>query len=397
MTVLQRLLKYPHAAVFDKDPVGELAFTLRHAGIARWSIADRVFIAAVGDDEFAYDMGEFTVGELADALRDDGFDVLAPDASLLPLSSLVLVEGSGSQGESNGDRVLAFTSLLWVLLSAYAGEVTEAGRQVREALRQMIIWQAEGEWLDLWGALYGESRIQGELDAAYAPRIPREAFRIRCNARGIELAIRDATGYDVRIEEPWTQIFTLDQSLLSGPDKFYDGDYIGYHLIKPTARVNIDWPAVRAVIDRNRAAGVLVLGPELTFGAVTEFGDPVVHFGGAQHLSAIAPYEDRFFLDRSELDGDYSIPNHDLLHRQERRHRSSSVMPGLSWGGFAWEPDLSWTDRYVVLAEFSRDYRSHGSATEYRFAWAPMVSWESYEGAWSDNSPAILMGHTRVT
>ena len=29
-TTLQRLLKYPHAAVFDKDPLAELAIRVRH-------------------------------------------------------------------------------------------------------------------------------------------------------------------------------------------------------------------------------------------------------------------------------------------------------------------------------------------------------------------------------
>lgn len=395
MTVLQRLLKYPHAAVFDKDPVGELAFTLRHASGARWSIGDRVFKAWAGSTEYTYDMGALTVGLLVDELRADGFQVATSDSSLLPLSSLVLVEGSGDQGESNGDRVLAFTSLLWVLLSAYAGEVTEAGRQVREALRQMIIWQAEGEWLDLWGALYAEGRRHGESDASYAPRIPHEAFRIRCNAHAIELAILDATGFDVRIEEPWKQIFRLDRSELSGPDRFYDGDYIGYHLIKPTARTNIDWPAVRAVIDRNRAAGVLVLGPELTFGTLTQLGDPMVHFGVTQRLYAETPYEDKFLLDRSELDSDAAVPNHASGHLQGRIWRTSSTMPGISWSGAAWLPSIFWTDRYLVGSRMRRDYRSHGAVIEYTLNWAPNVTWAVYGGAWSANSPAIITSHRR--
>lgn len=382
-TALQRLLKHPHAAVFDKDPVGELAFRLRHQDGASWRVAERVLTATAGQVEHTYDLSATTVSGLASALQADGFEVLSLNPGIAPLSALVLVEAEGSELASNGDRLIAFTSLLWVLLSAYAGEVTEAGRQVREALRQMVITQADGDWLDLWGTLYAVGRNPGEPDASYAPRIPQEAFRIRCNARAIELAIRDATGSDVRIEEPWTQIFKLDQSSLSGPDRFYDGEYIGYHLIKPTAKTNIDWPAVRAIIDRNRAAGVLVLGPELVFGSfVDASAGRLVRGGSTQYLLDEVIYEDRALLDYGALE-DVSILNHGAFLRRHFKYSSHIEVP----------------QTYAALAaHIWHDYRNYASGLSYSQYWeeSAQSTWASEQAySWSNFAAIVGSSHTR--
>ena len=260
--MLKKLIESCHAAVFDKSPCSVVAFRLRHSDGAAWAIADRVLTVTVGAGAVeAYPLDGVTVEGLAGQLLDDGLYVIGLSAELRKLSALVLLDGSGGPLVSNGDQVLGYTSLLWVLLSGYAAETTAAKLQIAEALKQMLITQAEGEWLDLWGALYGVPRADGEADADYAPRIPLEAFRRRNNARSIELAIRDATGYDVRIEEPWREIFTLDKSRLSGSHKLCDGVIVNHHLIRPVAIGAVDWSVVLPVIERNRAAGVIVVNP----------------------------------------------------------------------------------------------------------------------------------------
>lgn len=270
MTVLQRLLKYPHAAVFDKRSHAEPVLQVRGDSGLTWNVADEALTVTNGVDTFTYDLASLTLGQLASALTQDGLQV----STLLPefsgLSATVLVEGSGGQAQSNGDRLQAFTNLLWSLYGAYAKETRDAGHQVREALRQMVITQAESEWLDLWGRLYGVGRENEEDDPDYAPRIPQEAFRIRVNALAIEQAIKAATGKAVEIEEPWGDMFRLDVSALSGTSRFYDGANTGYHLIRPVSRVAIDWNDVLPVIERNRAAGVLVLSPEVRLGSLID-------------------------------------------------------------------------------------------------------------------------------
>lgn len=348
-TTLQRLLKYPHAAVFDRSPAQELAFLLRHDDGSAWRVADRRLVVSVGEVEHVYALSDFNVGELADRLSDDGFDVSYLTNEYRYLSALALVEGEGSQSISNGDQIHVFTSLLWVLLSCYAAEIIEAEEQILQALRQMVITTSEGEWLDLWGSLYADARRPGESDVAYAARIPTEAFRIRQNPRAIEIAIKDATGFDVRINEPWSSLFRLDESTLSGPDKFYDGEYVGYHLIQPEARGAINWPAVLEVINRNRAAGVLVLGPHIKYPSHVDATGAFVHFAMVQELPSFTRYEDRAFLDTGALE-DVSIPNHPARYRREVLRLSHVVVSQAN---------------YAVRSRVFRDYRGYESGSVY--------------------------------
>lgn len=395
MTALQRLLKHPHSAVFDKEPGSELALRIRHPDGASWRVADEVLIVTAGALQRSYQLSQLTIGQLAAALADDGFEVPTLAADWAGRSAMVLVEGVGDQGESNGDHLTAFTSILWALLSGYADGVREAEYQVAQALRQMVITQAEGEWLDLWGMLYATPRLPGESDTDYSRRIPREAFRIRVNARAIELAIRDATGSDVRIEEPWKEIFTLDQSTLSGPDRLYNGLTHGYHLIRPVARTSVDWDAVLKVIDRNRAAGVLVVNAVVTRLSWVDAsqGRGIMSILRRLHPAG-ARYQDRALLDFMKIE-DTSVPNHPARHRRTIRRISGVVVPSLSWGDIPWIP-VSWdAPSYVVRSSQMRSFRSYTSGSTYTSSyWSdqPSRTW-SAEATWSDTT-RIFAAHS---
>lgn len=392
-TTLQRLLKYPHQAVFDKSAGGETVFRLRHPSGSTWAVADETLVVTAGVATHTYDLRNFTIATLAGALQAQGFQVQSISPQMANLSAMVLVEGRGTELESNGDQVKAFTSLLWVLLSGYATEVRHAEEQVRQALRQMIITQAEGEWLDLWGALYAVGRKQGESDAAYAPRIPREAFRIRVNARAIELAILDDTGWDVRIEEPWENIFRLDESLLSGPDKFYDGDQIGYHLIRPVTRQYVDWSIVLPIIHRNRAAGVIVLEPETAFGSIVDGTGHTVSVGVRREHVRGDRYEDRALLDYSTIE-EVSILNHAARHRREITRTSQSIIGTQTWGPFPWL-GLPWGEvNYFVTGKHYRDYREYKFAVQYAGQyWLSNRTWATAGSTWADFNVVIHSAH----
>ena len=175
---------------------------------------------------------------------------------------MLLFDGSGNSSASNGDRIYAFRDLLRSLIGGYARELRTAKSQVSEAICQMVITQAEGEWLNLWGNLYNTPRPRGMQDSKYQLLIPQEAFRIRVNGYAIEKAILDLTGQRVSIEEPWSDMFRLDTSRLSSLNRFYDGDSIGYHIILPVAYQPVVWDGIVEIIERNKAAGVIVLPPE---------------------------------------------------------------------------------------------------------------------------------------
>lgn len=262
MTMLKRLLGSLHSAVFDTSPDAGLAFFIRHPDGVAWSVADEVLVATVAGQSKSYPLATMTIGQLAGQLVMDGFEVSGLSPEFSGLSASVLIDGSGSTATSNGDRLYAFRDYLRVLLGGYARELRAAKLQIAEAVKQMVITQAEGEWLDLWGALYNSDRKQGQPDQEYQQLIPKEAFRVRVNALAIEKAILDLTGQRVSIEEPWSDMFRLDTSRLSSLNRFYDGEAVGYHIIRPIAYQPVVWDGVVDIIERNKAAGVIVLPPE---------------------------------------------------------------------------------------------------------------------------------------
>lgn len=284
MTALQRLLKYPHAAVFDKSPEPELALRLRNPHGLVWEVTGSTLRLITGQNltwdgtlsfDGRYDWGvtvrdysllDKTVGELIEELRADGHEVLYENPEIVGRSAHVLIIGSGNQDESNGDHLTAYTSLLWSLYGAYAIEVERAEGQVQEALRQMVLTQAEGEWLDVWANLYGVPRVSDEGDPALQERIPEEAFRLRVNGLAIEQAVLATTGETIRLNEPWRRMFALSESALSGDAHMQDGRYYTYHVIQPVGGDGTDWARVLPVIERNKAAGVDLYAPMIDFG-----------------------------------------------------------------------------------------------------------------------------------
>ncbi len=259
---LKRLLDYPHAAVFDKAPDEQPALRINASGSLTWHVAGGVLTVTANGIARKYALKELTFTQLVTKLESDGITVTYQNSAYASLWAHMLLDGSGDQAQSNGNRLMAYSSDLWAIFAAYSVELDLLQHQLLEALKQMIITKAQREWLDLWGALFNHPRSQGKTDAVYAPEIPREAFRARVNAIAIEQAILDLTGKDVIIEEPWERMFRLDFSRLSGGDRFQEGSNTGYHLIRPVSTVSIDWSDVLPIIHRNKAAGVIVLEPD---------------------------------------------------------------------------------------------------------------------------------------
>lgn len=339
MSMLKRLLGSLHRAVFDTSPDSSIAFFIRHPDGVTWSVADEKLVATVNGFSKSYALDKLTVGQLAGQMVLDGFEVQGVNAEFSGLSASVLIEGSGNTLTSNGDRLYGFRDLLHSLFSAYARELRSAKEQIGEAIRQMVITQAEGEWLDLWGALYNTPRPANMADPKYQTLIPQEAFRLRVNGYAIEKAIFDLTGQPVQIEEPWTDIFRLDSSRLSSLHRFYDGDSVGYHIIRPVADEPIVWDGIIDIIERNKAAGVIVLPPEER--NRTFVRDPLVGKIWAQNWSMVGdlvrvsnlPYLDNtlrlsdYVIDRNYLT---AITSLQMLSSLEDELNGTSMEPSAS-------------------------------------------------------------------
>lgn len=394
-TALQRLLKYPHAAVFDKAPGADLALRVRHEDGAVWTVADGVMTVKAGALERSYSLADFTVGSLAAELAADGFQVPTIAQEWQPRSALVLVEGRGDQGESNGDHVQAFTSLLWVLLSGFAVEVREAEYQVGQALLQMVVTTAAGEWLDLWGTLYGVPRLQSEADDDFRLRISREAFRLRVNAHAIEMAILDATGDNVEIVEPWKLMFRLDESLLSGPHRIQDADYYNYHVIQAVGPSGANWNRIPSIVDRNRAAGVIQYRHRATVPGsvlVSNVWDGASLISARNTISGTKYiWDDRTLLDYSLIE-DIPVLNHASRRRKTLRRTSFSRLSDRSWPGTPWA-DSTWGSLVAFIhSQHSRTYRVHYSLVLYQGMPWPNATWS---GRWSD-STSVESSRSRI-
>jgi len=240
-----------------------------HSNVVGWDGSiDWNGFYAFGATTTEYDLATLTIGQLSDALVADGHLIAYSDPSLLTLSAMALIDGSGDQDSSNGDHLYIYTSPFWTLMSAYGEALTIANADVDFGLTQMDLRQCIGEWADVWGVLFGVPRLVNELDADYITRIVAESFRIRVSPLAIEDAVFAATGVHVVIDEPWKRIFELDGSSLSGASAMQDGNYFTYHVIQPIfpdgttiAEVDLGVPAVQ----RNKAVGVDVFAPVVSF------------------------------------------------------------------------------------------------------------------------------------
>jgi hypothetical protein len=250
---------------FSRDPQADLALRVRHPAGLRWHItcADILTLSPDGLPETVIDLRAYTLSTLAAYLRTLGFEVPYCNPSLSARQSSVLLPGSGDQDKSNGDHLYGFRSILWAHLKALDIALADTDLALAAMLRQLILPQAREDWADYWGYHFGMPRLTGETDADYTQRIIDEFYRARNNPVAMKNNVKRYTGADIELFEPWTQMWTLDQSRLSGNDgHFPSGDFYAYHWLQPIARqLGIDWQKILPVLHADRPAGTLLVDP----------------------------------------------------------------------------------------------------------------------------------------
>jgi hypothetical protein len=145
------------------------------------------------------------------------------------------------------------------ILAALDKELTDTERETIKSKVLLALDTSTGEWLDLYGRLFGLLRQDNEEDESYRQRI-LSYIQLR---RGTIPAIKDAVraflnDYDTYIDiyEPYTNVFTLNQSKLNGPDHFL-GDY--YTVAVIDVKIGRPFPvAVMDTINEFKPAGVTV-------------------------------------------------------------------------------------------------------------------------------------------
>ncbi|EJG5414281.1 hypothetical protein NAD41_000882 [Salmonella enterica] len=258
-TMLERLLGHLHRAVFDTTTDDVVAFMLNGPAGSRWVAKDENFDITFADGRAVhFDLNDYTMGTFMQALTDAGMTVSDAEPDTRHFSGITMLELEGQAGTPQ--PVTLYKDILHALFGAYSREMRAAKTAVMDGINQLHIPSADDGFLDDWGKMFNVPR-GGMKDEDYRIEIPREAFRLRVNSFAIEQAVRDKTGYEITLEEPWRDIFRLDESFLSGDNKFYKDEDVGYFLVQPVTYKGADWDVVMPIIKQNLAAGVFALEP----------------------------------------------------------------------------------------------------------------------------------------
>lgn len=293
-----------------------------------------------------------TVSQLAATMTADGYPAEAVNVEVGALASGALLNPGTVERQPSTQPVHIFQANLWTLLDAYGVEVHEADLNVEQAIQQLYLQTASDDILDFWGEFFSVIRKPGETDETLRQRMIDEVFRLRSNPLAIQQAIKDETGFDVAIREPWRELFLLNQSALSDTDHFQDGSFFTWNVLQPVYYANLsvaERAMVIEIINRNRPAGCVLLG---------EASTPPISFAvGSLSFSALS---DRRFV------YDLAMPTTPLLWppsgvptgevpifvRQTGDVRITLSVPALSlfgwptWGAVNWG-SLPWVKGFV--------------------------------------------------
>lgn len=262
----ERLIEYLYRS-FSKDPERFLALRIRSSSFLVWQVENDTLSLTTSLSTTVFNLADFTLGSLCDAIAmvpSLTVEYLAQDSHL---SALVLLNGSASQTESNGDHLYGYGSLLWSYMHPVAGELIEAETQIGNMIDQMSITTADGDWLDEWGDYFGIPRNLGEPDAWYSNRMIVEILRPRGNNKAIELAMLERFGQVARIEDihrfgsvapAYNGVFTNNgtqvHNAVSSLERGLFRAVVGYDLLGD-ASPNAFAAEARAFIDKFRDAG----------------------------------------------------------------------------------------------------------------------------------------------
>lgn len=195
--ISQALLGHLHG-VFSPDPEAVLALRVRHPESASWTLEGDILTLQAGDAPSVWDLNAYSLGTLAAALTAAGFEVVYLNPAISHLSALTLLEGSGDQGDSNGDHLTIYTAPLAVLLAALGQALGEGQAAIAAALAQMILPNATHEWADLFGEIFGIPRQGAVQDSPY---VDLARFITRYNPIG-------TTGHEWTLNAAWEQFFS---------------------------------------------------------------------------------------------------------------------------------------------------------------------------------------------
>ena len=273
MNMLDRLLSNLYRAI-DKSPEADTGLIITHDHGVAWVVADRVLTVKTEKNVVigSYILENYTLHTLAEALQADGCTIIFQNQKS-HLSAACIIAGTGVESESNGNHLLIYTSLAWVLLDSLAVELEKAKAQIPNAIAEIDYTLSDTEFTDYWGKWWGIPRLLGESDADYKDRTIYEITRPRSNPYAIEINMHRMLGEVFRVREPWKEVMYLSDGGALSVDKHMQGKEWQYHYSQ-----TIGWGKkllrANAIHEADRPAGTLLLDPQPKYpGGIIAFPD----------------------------------------------------------------------------------------------------------------------------
>ncbi len=131
-----------------------------------------------------------------------GYAAAPGGADAAGLAAITLIDVQGAPG---GAPLYAYRSLVWAYMHAVGRQLDLARAAIADALAELRIDTATGDWLDLWRELtIGGRRLSAESDAALRTRIVSTMLQLKCNNRALERVVLAQTGVAVSaLDIPW--------------------------------------------------------------------------------------------------------------------------------------------------------------------------------------------------
>lgn len=259
---LRRLLDYLPPSTYSRSLGAVQAFRLsRLGGPATWSVTGEALTLTArgpGAVPVTFPLALYSLGGLTAAIGPlPGWRVEGLNPEVAGLTARILLPASAEVGGAQDSVLWAASNPLALLLAAFGQALSEAETERDHMVAQMNLRAAAEQWVDLWGSYFGVVRRDGEADYPYALRIIAEVIRPRVNKFAIERAVTEVTGKLTTLYEPWRDLFRLSSAstTLSGRARLFDGRYWAYNTID--VRSDADIEAVRPIVLRNKAAGVV--------------------------------------------------------------------------------------------------------------------------------------------
>ena len=160
----------------------------------------------------------------------------------------------------------------FALLTAIDESLKDVEGEALNAKLYTALSTAPGEYLDVYGRYFGIKRNNREIDDSYRKRIIEKIDIPRGTNDALEFATKRYLGNPnlaIQIDEYWRKVFTLNKSLLNGPDRFL-GDT--YNVAVIDIRIGSPFPiGLVEELEKFKPAGVtmyLTYDPSLSSGEV---------------------------------------------------------------------------------------------------------------------------------